>query len=123
MVLRTHVEVSTTYNYKPPRGLPTKSPQDGEKYLEDYDIYFTDHESNLFGIQWMRYGKNCTLPTIVKENAHVAFEVEDLMKAIAGKEIIIQPNSPSEGVTVAFILVDGAPVELLEFDCKTLGSE
>lgn len=96
-------------------GIPTTIPQDGEVYLEQFDIYCTDHESNPFGIQWMRYGEKCTLPKIVQEVAHVAFQVKDLEKALEGKEIIIQPNSPSEGVTVAFILENGAPVELLEF--------
>lgn len=96
-------------------GIPTNIPQDGEMYLEDYDIYCTDHESNPFGIQWMRYGERCTLPKIVQEVAHVAFEVDDLGKAIEGRKVIIPPNSPSEGVTVAFILENGAPVELLEF--------
>lgn len=96
-------------------GIPTTIPQDGEIYLEQFDIYCTDHESNSFGIQWMRYGEKCTLPKIVQEVAHIAFQVENLKKALEGKEIIIQPNSPSEGVTVAFILENGAPVELLEF--------
>jgi len=45
----------------------------------------------------------------------VAFVVDDLAQALAGKEILISPNSPSEGVTVAMILSDGVPVELLEF--------
>lgn len=99
-------------------GIPTKTPRDGEVYLEAFDIHCTDHESNPFGIQWMRYGENCTLPEIVKEVAHLAFEVADLSEAIQGKEIIIPPNSPSEGVTVAFILECGAPVELLEYDRK-----
>jgi hypothetical protein len=30
--------------------------------------------------------------------------------------VIIEPNSPSPGVTVAFIEVNGAPVELLQID-------
>ena len=97
-------------------GIPTRIPQNGEVYLEAHDIYCTDHESNPFGIQWMRYGSKCTLPKIVREVAHVAFEVDDLSKAIEGKEVIIEPNSPSKGVTVAFVLENGAPVELLEFD-------
>ena len=29
-------------------------------------------------------------------------------------EVLIEPNSPSSGVRVAFVLVDGAPVEFLE---------
>jgi hypothetical protein len=99
-------------------GIPTQTPKEGEEYLSAFDIYCTDHESNPFGIQWMRYGRNCTLPKIVQEVAHVAFEVEDLKTALQGKEVIIKPNSPSEGVTVAFILENGAPVELLEFNDK-----
>ena len=95
-------------------GIPTKSPKDGETYLPQYDIYCTDHESNQSGIQWMRYGEKCHLPKLVQEVAHVAFEVENLDEAIRGKEVIIEPNSPSEGVRVAFIKDNGAPVELLE---------
>jgi hypothetical protein len=96
-------------------GIPTTTPREGETYLSAFDIYCTDHESNPFGIQWMRYGKNCTLPKIVQEVAHIAFEVEDLNAALEGKEVIIEPNSPSEGVMVAFILENGAPVELMEY--------
>jgi hypothetical protein len=33
-----------------------------------------------------------------------------------GKEILIQPNQPSEGITVAFIVENGAPIEFLQFD-------
>jgi hypothetical protein len=50
----------------------------------------------------------------VKEVAHIAFEVDDLGKAIEGKEVIIEPNSPSKGVKVAFVLENGAQVEFLE---------
>ncbi len=96
-------------------GIPTDVPQPREVYLQELDIHCTDHESNIFGIQWMRYGTRCRLPQIVIETAHVAFEVDDLQKAIEGKEVIVAPNSPSKGVTVAFILEDGAPVELMEF--------
>jgi hypothetical protein len=52
----------------------------------------------------------------VKTVAHVAFEVDDLEAAIKGQKVIIEPNSPSRGVVVAFIEVNGAPVELLQVD-------
>jgi hypothetical protein len=100
-------------------GIPTQTPKEGETYLPGYDIYCTDHESNPFGIQWMRYGEKCTLPEVVQTVAHVAFQVENLNEALEGKDVIIQPNSPSQGVTVAFILENGAPVELLEFDGRS----
>ena len=96
-------------------GIPTAVPQPGETYLERYKAYCTDHESNPFGIQWMRFDPDCPLPQLVKTVPHVAFEVDDLESALAGQEILIEPNSPSEGVIVAFILCNGAPVEFLQF--------
>lgn len=95
-------------------GIPTQTPQPGETYLEKYQLYCTDHETNPFGIQWMRYEQDCPLPELVKVMPHVAFEVDDLQQALTGQEILIQPNSPSPGVLVAFIVCDGAPVEFLQ---------
>ena len=96
-------------------GIPTSVPQPGETYLERFDVHCTDHASNAFGIQWMRYGPRCTVPEIVKRVAHVAFEVDDLEAEMAGREVLVEPNSPSPGVMVAFILESGAPVELLQY--------
>ena len=96
-------------------GIPTAVQRPEETHLDRYDVHCTDHESNPFGIQWMRYGPRCTLPELVKTVAHVAFEVEDLAAELAGRQILIQPNSPSEGVVVAFVVESGAPVELLQF--------
>jgi hypothetical protein len=63
----------------------------------------------------MRYDADAPYPEIIKTVPHIAFEVDNLAAALEGKEILTPPNSPSEGVTVAMILDQGAPVELLEF--------
>lgn len=97
-------------------GIPTSAPQPGETYLEKFRFYCTDHESNPYGIQWMRFDEDCPLPEIVQSVPHVAFEVDDLDEALLGHEVLIEPNRPSPGVRVAFVLVDGAPVEFLEYD-------
>ena len=99
-------------------GIPTTTPRPGEIYLADYKVFCTDHERNPFGIQWMRYEPDSPLPELVKRAPHVAFEVDDLARALEGHEVLIAPNSPSEGVTVAFVGCDGAPVEFLEFAGK-----
>jgi hypothetical protein len=66
----------------------------------------------------MRFEPDCPLPDLVKTAPHVAFEVEDLARALEGQEILIEPNSPSDGVLVAFVVCDGIPVEFLEFSKK-----
>ena len=59
--------------------------------------------------------KDAPFPDTVKSLPHVAFEVDDLARALEGKEVLVEPNCPSPGVTVAMIIDDGAPIELLEF--------
>jgi hypothetical protein len=73
------------------------------------------YESSPCGIEWMRFDADSPLPEIVKSIPHVAFEVDDLEAELEGKQILIPPNCPSEGVKVAMIVDNGAPVELLEF--------
>lgn len=96
-------------------GIPTQTPRPGEMYLPHLKIHVSGFESSPYGVQWMRFDDDCDVPEIVRTVPHVAFEVDDLALAIQGKEILIPPNSPSDGVTVAMIIADGAPVELLEF--------
>lgn len=96
-------------------GIPTNSRIEGEIDLPHLKMSVSDHENNPFGIQWQRYWDDAPYPELVKTVPHVAFEVEDLDAALAGYKVIIRPNSPSEGLLVAFIEVDGAPVELMQF--------
>jgi len=95
-------------------GIPTNKHCEGEQYLEEFKMYVSGYESSPYRIEWMRFEADCPLPEIVKTIPHIAFEVDDLMAAIKGKEVLIEPNSPSEGVMVAFIVDNGAPVELME---------
>lgn len=99
-------------------GIPTTKKLKNEKYLAKFDVYVAGYGENEFNIEWMRYGKKCTLPDIVKKLPHVAFEVKNVSEAIKGYEVIIKPNSPMEGVTVAFVLINDAPVEFIQFTDK-----
>jgi hypothetical protein len=96
-------------------GIPTVVPQTGEVYLERYGVHCTDRERNPLGIQWMRYDADSPLPELVKSVTHVAFEVDDLASELAGRKAMVEPNSLSDGVLVAFVVEDGAPVELMQF--------
>ncbi len=96
-------------------GIPTTVRREGEVYLAEHKVFVSGFEDSPYGIEWLRYEPGCSMPELVKTVAHVAFVVDDLGAAIADKEVIIAPNSPSPGVTVAFIVDDGAPVEFLHF--------
>lgn len=97
-------------------GIPTTESFEGEIDLPHLKMTVSDHENNPFGIQWQRYWDGAPYPEVVKRIPHVAFEVDDLEEAMKGHKVIIQPNSPSEGLRVAFIEVNGAPVELMQYE-------
>ena len=96
-------------------GLPVPDIRPGMVQVPGYQVWVTDHQDNPFGLQFMHYGPGCDLPQLVQQRTHIAFEVEDLDAALEGQTVLIQPNSPSEGVRVAFVELRGEPVELLEF--------
>ena len=97
-------------------GIPTDIKRNNETYLEDFKMYVSGFDTSPYGIEWMRFEPDSPLPELVKTVPHIAFKVTDLDAELDGKEVIIEPNSPSKGVRVAFIVDNGAPVEFLEFD-------
>ena len=97
-------------------GIPTDKPLPEEDYNEEYKMSASGFFQSPYGVEWMKFDPDCPLPELVKTVPHVAFVVDDLEAALAGKEVLIKPNSPTEGVTVAFIVDNGAPIEFLQFD-------
>ena len=96
-------------------GIPTSQSRPGERQIRNLDIFVVGHENSEYGVEWMRFGADAPVPDLVRQVAHVAFEVSDLASELEGREILIPPNSPSKGVRVAFIVENGAPIELMEF--------
>jgi hypothetical protein len=96
-------------------GIPNDRPLPKEDYSEKYKLYASGYLQSPYGVEWMKFDPDCHLPELVKTVPHVAFVVENLEAAIAGKEVVIAPNCPCDGVRVAFIVDHNAPVELLEF--------
>ena len=97
-------------------GIPTTEAREGEVHLKRLKVYVTGYKESPYQIEWMRYEPDAPYPELVKRLPHVAFEVDDLDQELKGKKVIIAPNSPSPGITVAFIEHNGAPVELLQID-------
>ncbi len=96
-------------------GIPTRTPQPDEMHIPRLKIHTAAFETSPCGVQWMRFDEDAPYPEIIQTLPHVAFEVDDLDAALTGREILVAPNSPSEGVRVAMILDHGAPIELMEF--------
>jgi len=97
-------------------GIPTTQKREGELYLKHLKVHVSGYKDSPYQVEWMRFEPDAPYPELVKTVPHLAFEVDDLEQELEGKNVIIAPNSPSPGVTVAFIEHDGAPIEFLQID-------
>ncbi|MCE5273303.1 VOC family protein [bacterium] len=96
-------------------GIPTKVKREGETFLEKFGMYVSGYDTSPYRIEWMRFEPGSPLPELVRTVPHIAFRVDDLSAELAGKKILIQPNSPLDGLRVAFIEDNGAPVEFIQY--------
>ena len=98
-------------------GIPTPDPIRDEEYLAKYNFFHGGFNTSPFGIEWMRFETGSPVHELIQKFPHLAFEVDNLDYEIKthNLHIITPPNSPSEGVRVAMIEHNGAPIELIEF--------
>jgi len=68
----------------------------------------------------MRFEDDSPVSPLIRTVPHIAFEVNDLEKELRthSLKIITEPNKTEEGITVAMIEHNGAPIELIEFKIK-----
>ena len=96
-------------------GIPTGAVQPEEHYLAGFKVFTSGFETSSYGVEWLRFESDSPVPELVRSVPHVAFEVDNLEAAIAGKEVVFPPFSPYSGVRAAMIVENGAPIEVLEF--------
>ena len=96
-------------------GVPTTTPRPGEIYLEQFKMHVSGFPTSPYGIEWMRFEAGSPVSELIRTVPHIAFVVDDLEAALEGKQLLTPPNSPSDGLQVAMIIHDGAPVELMQF--------
>ena len=104
-------------------GIPTDIPRPGEQHLARYGMYVTGFETSPYGIEWMRFEASSPVSKLIQTVPHIAFEVDDLEAAIAGREVIAEPSTPTPGIRVAMIVHDGAPIELMQIDREQIENE
>jgi len=104
-------------------GVPTKEKKPGERYLPGLKFYVSGFETSPFGVEWMRFEPDSPMHPLIQRVPHLAFEVDDLDRELQRLpfHILQAPNSPAEGIRVAMIEHEGAPIELIEFRSSSSG--
>jgi hypothetical protein len=99
-------------------GIPTTLKMPDEQYIPHLKFYVSGFSSSPFGVEWMRFDKDCPIDKLIQTIPHLAFEVDDLDNELStrGFKVLTKPNYPGEGIRVAMIEHNGAPIELIEFE-------
>ncbi|WP_270690100.1 hypothetical protein [Aeromonas sp. D3] len=97
-------------------GIPVTSGLPAETYNPSLKMHATGYFESPYAMEWMEFDKDSPLPEIIRTQPHIGYVVEDLQKAIKDRHVILEPTSPCNGVTVAFILEGRDLIEFLQFD-------
>ena len=97
-------------------GLPTHERQANKSYVPATKVWVTDPADHPYRVEFLRFESDSPVTGPLRDMPHVAYRVEDMQAAIAGKEIVLEPFTPMPGLSVAFIREDGAVIELMKFD-------
>jgi len=99
-------------------GIPTTEKKNNERYLPQFKFYISGFSTSPFGVEWMRFEPDSPMDPLIQTVPHLAFEVADLDFELKKRnfKILTPPNPPMEGVRVAMIEHNGAPIELIEFE-------
>ena len=99
-------------------GIPTTIKMPNERYIPHLKFHVSGFSTSPFGIEWMRFDNDSPFDKLIQTVPHIAFEVSDLDYEIKTRNlrVITESNFPSDGIKVAMIEHNGAPIELIEFE-------
>jgi hypothetical protein len=97
-------------------GVITDSVQPAEIYVSETRVFVTNPLDHPYRIEYLRFEPDSPVTGPVRNQPHMAFEVDDLHTEIAGEEVLLGPFQPMPGLQVVFTRKDGAVFEYMQFD-------
>jgi hypothetical protein len=100
-------------------GLVTDEVKDGESFVAATRVWVTSPRAGGCNVEWLRFEHDTPITGLLRTAPHVAYRVDDLDAAIAGYPVLAEPFDPTgrddDFLRVAFVEVDGAVIELMEY--------
>ena len=93
--------------------------KEGETFVEATRVWVTNPRASAFNVEWLRFEADTPVTGALRDQPHVAYRVDDLEQALEGHNVLAEPFDPTglggDFLRVAFVEVDGAVVELMEY--------
>jgi len=100
-------------------GLVTADRKEGESFVEQTRVWVTNPRASGFNVEWLRFEPDSPVTGLLRHQPHVAYRVDDLARALEGHAVLAEPFDPTgrgdDFLRVAFVEVDGAVVEFMQY--------
>ena len=97
-------------------GLITDEQKDGESWVEATRVWVTNPRAHPCNVEWLRFEPDSPVTGPLRTQPHVAYRVDDVHQAVEGHKVLADPFDVGDGfLTVAFVDVDGAVVEFMQY--------
>lgn len=96
-------------------GIPITNKKPNMTYNEGMKLWMSNPEDYDYKIEYLKFEEGGPFPEIMHRNPHVAYKVDDMTPYLAdADEVIFAPIDAGPGTRLAFIIKDGAIIELYE---------
>jgi hypothetical protein len=97
-------------------GLITEEKKPGESWVEATRVWVTSPRAHPFHVEWLRFEPDSPVTGALRTEPHVAYRVPDVHAAVEGHDVLAVPFDVGDGfATVAFVQIDGAVVEFMQY--------
>lgn len=95
-------------------GIPVLEKLDGMVFVAPLKVWITDASAHPYKIEFLYFEPDSPMAAAVQDDAHVAYAVDDVEKAVEGKSVLWPVCRPSPQMKIAFIYEGGVAVELMQ---------
>lgn len=99
-------------------GVVTADRQNGESWVEATRVWVTSPRAHPFNVEFLRFEPDSPVTGPLRSEPHVAYRVDSVTEAIEGHVVLAEPFQPAPDpafLTVAFVQVEGAVVEFMQY--------
>jgi hypothetical protein len=96
-------------------GIPVTNKKPNMTYHDDMKLWLSNPDDYDYKIEYLKFEEGGPFPEVMHRNPHVAYRVDDAGPYLAeADEVIFGPVGNPDGTRMAFIIKDGAIIELYE---------
>jgi hypothetical protein len=99
-------------------GVVTDVKQPGESWVAATRVWVTSPRAHPYNVEFVRFEPDSPITGPLRTEPHVAYRVPSVHHAIEGHVVLAEPFQPApdpDFLTVAFVEIDGAVVELMQY--------